>query len=73
MMATYAEALEIIDYLEKSNDDMTIAYNIDGVRSDHMPDVYNAYQARVSIEAINSAAANFGKSVSFSVYRVENF
>ena len=29
--------------------------------------------ARVSIEAINSAAANFGKSVSFSVYRVDNF
>ena len=70
-MATYVEALELINYLEKSEDKMTIAYNISGVRSDHMPDVYDANRARIAIDALNTTAANFGKPITFTIYRVD--
>ena len=72
MMATsYTEALEIIAYLAKSGNKMTIAYNISGVRSDHMPDVYDADHARIAIDVLNAAAANFGESINFTIYRVD--
>ena len=64
-MATYIEARKHIGYLAKSGDNMTIAYNIKGVCS---PD-----QALIVIDTINRMAAEFGKPVSFTIYRVENW
>ena len=72
-MATYTEARKHIGYLAKSDDNMTIAYNIKDVRSDHMPDVFSPDQALIVIDMINSVAAKFGKPVSFTIYRVENW
>ena len=70
-MATYVEVLELINYLEKSEDKMTIAYNISGVRSDHMPDVYDANRARIAIDVLNTTADRLGKSINFTICRVD--
>ena len=72
-MATsnYVEALELINYLEKSEDKMTIAYNISGVRSDHMPDVYDANSARIAIGVLNTTADMLGESINFTICRVD--
>ena len=72
-MATYTEARKHIGYLAKSDDNMTIAYNIKDVRSDHIPDVFTPDQALIVINTINNMAAEFGKPVSFTIYRVENW
>ena len=71
MIATYTEALEIIAYLAKSDNKMTIAYNIPGVRSDHMPDVYDANCARIAIDVLNTTADMLGKSINFTINRVD--
>ena len=70
-MATYIEARKHIEYLAKSDDNMIIAYNIQDVRSDHMPDVFTPDQALIVIDTINNVAAGFGKTVSFTIYRVD--
>ena len=72
-MATYMEARKHIAYLAKSDDNMTIAYNIKDVRSDHMPEVFTPDQALSVIDTINNVAGGFGKPVSFTIYRVENW
>ena len=71
MIATYTEALELINYLENSEDKMTIAYNISGVRSDHMPDVYDADCARIAIDVLNTTADMLGRSINFTICRVD--
>ena len=71
MIATYTEALEIIGYLDKSGNKMTIAYNISGVRSDHMPDVYDANRARIAIYVLNTTADMLGKPINFTICRVD--
>ena len=72
-VATYTEARKHIGYLAKSCDNMTIAYNIQDVRSDHMPDVFTPDEALIVIDTINRIAAEVGKPVSFTIYRVENW
>ena len=72
-MANYAEAVELINYLAKSDNKMTIAYNISGFRSDHMPDVYDADHARIAIYVLQTTADMVGKPIDFTVHRVENF
>ena len=71
MIATYTEALEIIDYLAKSGNKMTIAYNISGIRSDHMPEFYSADQARIAIDVLNTTADMLGESINFTICRVD--
>ena len=70
-MATYVEAHKDISNLAKSEDKMTIAYNISGVRSDHMPDVYDANSARIAIDVLNTTADMLGKSINFTICRVD--
>ena len=72
MMATYFEALEIIDGLAKS-DDVIISYNIKDVFYDHMPYIFSPDEAYLAIRIINSIAANFGKPVNFAIYPVGNW
>ena len=71
-MATYVEALELINYLEESEDMMTIAYNVSGVRSDHMPGVYDADCARIVIDVLNTTADRLGKPINFTINRVDD-
>ena len=65
---TYSEALEIIDRVAKSDDEIISACNIDGICSDHMLDFHSAHQARISLEAINTVAVDLGKTVTFTIY-----
>ena len=72
MMATYFEALEIIDSSSNS-DDMIIAYTIKDVLYDHMPYIFSHDEARVILGVINRIGANLGKPVKFAVYPVGNW